>query len=467
MDQRKRSLVLVGARAGAGVVRRVEHAVGDDQVRRAAGLEAAEARRAALGQQIVKACRARAEGEQVLAGNDVVAAVSARDPPRLQLPGERVGDQMRLDIEQVERAAGGLIRVGARENQLVVQDARPGVFALQVLPAHRAICAAIRRHPLAHLVLEAVAGLRAGEQQHVVLPRITQPGAEDVRGRGPDRLAGAHVQRGDGVILRHGHAPALQLVLGALGQLIERVEAAVAGDNAVVQEAVPRRHAPQQLARVTVERRQARTRREVLNRVRLGEPAAELLRVVREAIAAEQHVLVKTDEGPFTRHLASWRHRQRDGLAQLACARIKHLAGAAHGHIHGILGGDVVRAAAVRTGNVLLVVGRAQRRVRVALVEVDAERAEVGELGFPEQPAGVNIAGAEAVHALQNHPPADDLLGRAMTVTRENVEVRVAAKPQQAERSAHAGVVGLHGVADVAVLVRPVSGVGQWPGAGE
>ena len=68
-------------------------------VRAKAGLEAAEARRAALGQQVVKARRTGAEGEQVFARDNVVAAVSPRDAPRLQLAGERVGDEVRCAVE--------------------------------------------------------------------------------------------------------------------------------------------------------------------------------------------------------------------------------------------------------------------------------------------------------------------------------------------------------------------------------
>ncbi len=178
--------------------------------------------------------------------------------------------------------------------------------------------------------------------------------------------------------------------------------------------------------------------------------------VVREAVAAEQDVVEHADEAPVRGSGRVPLRAELDLLADRSGAGVERVAFAADGDIDGVGGGDVIAAAAIRSGDVLLIVGRAQRRVRVGLVVIDPERAEIAEVVFPQHAAGVHIARADAVHALDEKASADDLLGRSVAVARQHVEVRAAAKPQDAERRLHETVVGFHGVADVAILMRPV-----------
>ena len=177
---------------------------------------------------------------------------------------------------------------------------------------------------------------------------------------------------------------------------------------------------------------------------------------MRESVAAEQHVVEDADEAPVRRRNLVTLRAERDFLPERSGAGVEHVTFSADGDIHGVGSGHVVRAAAVRAGDVFLVVRDAQRRVRIGLVVIDPERAEVAEVVFPNHAAGVHVARADAVHALDEKASGDDLLGRSVPVAWQHVEIRVAAKPQDAERCLHETVVGFHGVADVAILMRPV-----------
>ena len=102
--------------------------------------------------------------------------------------------------------------------------------------------------------------------------------------------------------------------------------------------------------------------------------------------------------------------------------------------VDAIVGDDVVGAAAVGTGNVNLVVFRVERRVFIGVVVVDVERAQIVELAFPQHAAGVDVAGTQAVHPLDEQSSADDLLRRTVAVSRQHVHVAAAAEPQHAQR---------------------------------
>src|SRR5262249_4567549 len=77
---------------------------------------------------------------------------------------------------------------------------------------------------------------------------------------------------------------------------------------------------------------------------------------------------------------------------------------------------DVVAAAGIGAG----LVGQVAERL-----------ADAGQLGFPEEPAGVEVEGPQAVHALDEEPAIDDLRLRSVAVTRQDAVVRRAAEPEQ------------------------------------
>ena len=79
-----------------------------------------------------------------------------------------------------------------------------------------------------------------------------------------------------------------------------------------------------------------------------------------------------------------------------------------------------------------LVVLGAQGRVLVGAVIVNAEISQVLDRSFPKYTPSVRISRAEAVDALDKRTATDDLLGRAMAVTRQYIHVGTSAKPQHA-----------------------------------
>ena len=270
VDERERCLILIRAGAGARVVGRVQHAVGDDEVRRAAGFETAEVRRAAHRFEIIESRGSGAVREQVFARDDGVASIGAVDAPRLHFSRERIADKMRLAVLHIEHAVRTRVGICAGEDDVVMQDARARVFVFQILPEDAAIAAAAGDHAVADFAGQSVAGLRSGLEQDVVLLGIAEPCAEDVCLLLPENCAGLRVEGDDAVVGRQRSAAPLKQVLGVGGELVEAVDAAVASDDAVVQEAVPRLHAPEQCARVAVECREAVARGVVVNGRRLA-----------------------------------------------------------------------------------------------------------------------------------------------------------------------------------------------------
>ena len=341
-----------------------------------------------------------------------------------------------------------------------MQDAGTGVNALQILPAHAPAFAFVGDHAVTDFRGETVARFRTGLQQDVMLLRITEPGAKDVLLLLPQHFARPGIKGDDAVILRQIVAATLQQFFRMGGELVEAVDAAVTRDDAVVQEAVPRLYAPEHSTAVPVKDGKARTGGVILDRrggAALG--GAGLQAEMREVIAAEEQIVQNADEGPLRGIIGLL--AQLDRLLPFPSARVEHLAFSFERHINHVLRGDVVRAAPVGAGDVLLVVGRAQRRVLVGFIVVDAKGAEVFEIVLPENATGVHIACADAVHPFDEKPPAHHLLGRSVAVAWKDVHVRTAAEPQHAERRPHAVVVGFHRVADVAILMRPVRRTGQ------
>ena len=89
--------------------------------------------------------------------------------------------------------------------------------------------------------------------------------------------------------------------------------------------------------------------------------------------------------------------------------------------------------------------------------------ADAGQRGLPEQPAGVDIHGAEDVHALDEQPAFHHLRLRAVAVARQDAVVRGTAEPQQTQRRPNDGVARDARVGGVGVLMGPVRGARQRP----
>ena len=118
--------------------------------------------------------------------------------------------------------------------------------------------------------------------------------------------------------------------------------------------------------------------------------------------------------------------------------------------------GNVVGATTVCSGNVNLVVLGIQRRIFKCFIVVDIERTKVFELTFPKHSAGVNVAGAKTIDALNKKSPADDLFGWAVTMSRKDIQITAATKPQHTKWQFDAAIVGLNRIGNIAVLMSPV-----------
>ena len=177
----QRGLVLVAADTGTCIVRGVQHAVGHNQVGRAAGLEAAEVARAPIFRQIVVACCGRPESEQVLAGNRVVTAISAAVGPGRLLAGEGI-------LAREWHSGQQVVCVSVRDDGCVVEYARSRVFGL-IGPDHLARRRMIRRHPSSGLADDHIPGRPPGLQEYMMLLRVTQPCPEYAFCLSPDLLA--------------------------------------------------------------------------------------------------------------------------------------------------------------------------------------------------------------------------------------------------------------------------------------
>ena len=112
-----------------------------------------------------------------------------------------------------------------------------------------------------------------------------------------------------------------------------------------------------------------------------------------------------------------------------------------------------------RRGNVVGAAGVGAGLVGGVVVSL----AEAGEIGLPEQPAGVHVHGAENIDALDEQSAVHDLRLRAVAVARQDAVVRGPAEPQDAERRLDKSIGRDAGIAGVAVLVGPVAGAGQRP----
>ena len=192
---------------------------------------------------------------------------------------------------------------------------------------------------------------------------------------------------------------------------------------------------------------------------RLDQVAAEM----GETPARQEHVLVDAEVRPLRGSLLTGPAWQLKSLHGRAGLRIEHLARAAGGHVDRVGGRYEIRPAGVGARDVALVADEAQRPVAVRLVEIDAGTAQILELHLPKDAARINVAGVEAVHAFNEQPAADDLLRRTVSVPRQDVEIRVAAEPQEPQRELHAEVVRFQRVGHVAVLVSPPGSPRQRP----
>ena len=84
-------------------------------------------------------------------------------------------------------------------------------------------------------------------------------------------------------------------------------------------------------------------------------------------------------------------------------------------------GGDEVGSSDICAWDVNLVVSFVEVVGFVSFVIVDAESVEGGEFSFPECSAGINVACGEGIDSFDEEPSRDDLLGRAVTVSRQYV----------------------------------------------
>ena len=76
-----------------------------------------------------------------------------------------------------------------------------------------------------------------------------------------------------------------------------------------------------------------------------------------------------------------------------------------------------------------LVVSGIQRSVFVGFIVVNVVGAEIFKVAYPEHATGVNIASTQFINALNEQTTVDDLLGRPVSVSRQNIHVAAAAEP--------------------------------------
>ena len=236
----------------------------------------------------------------------------------------------------------------------------------------------------------------------------------------------------------------------------------IASDNAIMEKAMKSRDFPELLAGMAIKADQAGAGRIVFDRWNhrfiIG---CVFLAEIGKAFAADKNVIVNADETPFRSFTLPGRFGQLNDPFGFTRLGIEDVAAVVDCQIDRVFGGHIIRSPTVRAGNVLLVIGRIERCVCVGFVVVDTEGAKVVEVANPEDSASVDVAGADAVDAFNEHASADDLFGRAVAVTREDVRIRAATKPEDAERELQAAVVGFNGIGDIAILVGPVGGIGE------
>ncbi len=164
--------------------------------------------------------------------------------------------------------------------------------------------------------------------------------------------------------------------------------------------------------------------------------------------AADQQVAVERHPVPYRRGFLARKRRHRERRRPPPGRGVETDAGRSVSDVNAVGGRDVVGAAGVGAGLVESVV--------VGL-------ADAGQAGLPEQPAGVNVHGAEDIDALDEQPAADHLRLGAVAVARQDAVVRWSAEPEQAERSPHDPVARDARVGGVGVFVGPVGGARQRP----
>ncbi len=453
-------LILIRAGARARVLGDRQDAAGDNEIIGAARAEAAEVAGAAVVAIVEVTRRPGAEGQQVLGGRGRVAAIAARPAPRDALAGDGVLAHLQLAGEQIAAALVLQHRFAVNHRRTEVVLFVPEDFAARPL---------VGAHPLG-LVDQAVARHPARLDQHVVLDRVTKPGAEHVALGGPELLAGLQIERNEA---RRGHVFALEHELRGLvaGKPVDREQLAAADGRGVVAEAVLGRRLPQDLAAVPIEHDQLPAggvvALEALERLEhLGERAAGALVggffIVAVILGGTRHELgiemrVGAGDKEVPRNSDRTPSRRIVFLGQRRQAEFAELR--ARGGIEADTRVVVRDVNAIRRTHVI-----AAARVGAGLVgEVIVKVADAGERRFPELAARIDIHRPQQIHALDDQPAVDHLWLRAVAVTRQDPLVRRAAEPEQTERRLHKLVRRDARVGGVGVLVRPVAGAGQRP----
>ncbi len=264
-----------------------------------------------------------------------------------------------------------------------------------------------------------------------------EPGAEDALAGAPQLAPRAHVKRDQPRGYCGRLAASLHLRHDRVGQAIDAEETLIGHADRVVPERKLAVVAPQDLPRVPVERYDARAG----GRVPVVEHAHRQLAIEdQRGGPGDQQILVDAHEAPALRLLLARSGRQRELRDGLASRRVETQAAALPDGVDAVgRGGEV-----------------AAERVRARLVRgVVVDRAEAGQIALPQHSPGVDVLRADAVGALDEEAPSDDLLRRTVAVARQDVHVRGAAEPQQAKRRPHGAVGRDDRVRRITVLVRP------------
>ncbi len=340
----------------------------------------------------------------------------------------------------------------------------------RLIPQPFAGVGAVGDHPRAVFIEHGIVRRASRLQQNVVLARDAQPSAEDVLGRLPPWFAGLHIDRQQAVRFGMHLAAPRELLFNAGRKLVERVEHATRDRYCVVNEPMLRFDPPTDSTRLAVHDDECIAgglvvidETELAARVFLFGGEAEFCSEPGEPFASNQEVFRDTDVAPALRLAAISGIGEREDRKLLASCGIEHEAVATLDDVDSVLGGDEVRAACVRPRNVHLVVLRVGRRVFVSLVVIDAEGFVPLQRHSPQHTTGVNVAGTQRFHSLDDQPAGDDLFRRAVPVTGQHIHIGAAAEPEDAQRELHQLIIRLDGVADVAVLMRPDPRTGKRP----
>ncbi len=151
VDEGQGCLILVGAATGPRVIRSIQYAAGHHQIRSTTRFKTAQVAGACVGKQVVIARSTGAKSQQMLAGNDIVAAIGASQPPGFQFSGQRILGHFLLAGEQVIRPRRLGVGIGVGNDQVVMQDARPRVLQRFLAPFQLAIGGLVHGHALPNL----------------------------------------------------------------------------------------------------------------------------------------------------------------------------------------------------------------------------------------------------------------------------------------------------------------------------